>query len=99
METTARMDVERATEELTERKVVRRGLLSGIAALGAAAVMHIKGAGKAEAATFETNSTFNVAISETRLAASPGIAEPVLQVLNGASVLSGRSEEHTSELQ
>src|SRR4051812_39242649 len=44
------MHVERAAEELTERKVVRRGLLTGIAALGAAALVKLSGTEKAEAA-------------------------------------------------
>src|SRR5437868_1472708 len=35
--------------ELAERKVMRRGLLAGLAALGAAAMLKVTGQGKAEA--------------------------------------------------
>jgi hypothetical protein len=50
METNAPMDVQQAGEELTERKVVRRGLLAGLASLGAAAAFKLSGAEKASAA-------------------------------------------------
>src|SRR5437868_2958627 len=79
------MDVERATEQLTERKVLRRGLIAGIAAFGAAAAMKVTGAGKAEATDGDalTIGQTKSAQSTTILDASLGISNPALQVLNG----------------
>jgi hypothetical protein len=82
------MDAEDAAPTLMERKTVRRGLMTGLAGLGAALLMHAKGAGKAEAApNFVLNDLTNIATGETRLLTSSGtgIAKPVLQVGNGTS--------------
>jgi hypothetical protein len=73
METTARMDVERATEPLTGRKVVRRGLIAGLAGLGAAAMMKLNGAGRASAANGDPiliGSAANAGTSFTKLSIS-----------------------------
>src|SRR3954463_16384941 len=92
METTARMDVERATEELTERKVVRRGLLAGIATFAAAAAVKVTGAGKAEATNGNSvviGDVTQTATSTTRLVASGGFDLPVFAVNNGTAGYGG----------
>ena len=43
------MDTDQTPIPLTERKVVRRGMLAGLAGLGAIALMHVKGSPGAEA--------------------------------------------------
>src|SRR4051812_12018119 len=92
METTARMDVERATEELTERKVVRRGLLAGIATLGAAAMVKLSGASKAEAHDVQDVglNINNTGTATTQITASVA-ANPGFMVVNGGAAASGKS--------
>jgi hypothetical protein len=87
------MDVERAAEELTERKVVRRGLLTGIAALGAAAMVKLHGAGRADAANGDpliVGSSANVSTALTLWTATTA-ASAGLQVVNGGATVSGKS--------
>lgn len=60
---------------LTERKVVRRGMIAGIASLGAAALVKVGGAGKAEA-----NATGTISGTSTEgfgILASPGTVSPI----------------------
>jgi hypothetical protein len=83
---------EQSADNLTERKVLRRGLLAGLAGLGAAVMMHAKGASNAQAApSLELNVTTNAPTAETRLTTNPaaGFAQAVFQVLNGGTAVTG----------
>jgi hypothetical protein len=89
------MNPERTDMPLTERKVVRRGMLAGLAALGAAAMVKLTGADQVQAASTAvmTEQTSLTAISETRLTASPAFDGFALRVINGGGVasVSGRT--------
>jgi hypothetical protein len=82
---------------LTERKVVRRGLLAGLAALGAAAAMKVTGAGRVEAVDGQDLKIGNVLIdgsaqtmqSITTLNASTPFDNYGLLVANGAPPAGG----------
>src|SRR5688572_29484794 len=82
---------------LADRKVARRGLIAGLAGLGAAVMLKVTGTGKAQA-----TDGLNVVIgaagtmameaqSETRLVANPSFSAPVFQVVNGGAALSGKA--------
>jgi hypothetical protein len=82
---------------LTETSLPRRGLIAALGALGAGALMHFKGVGKASATDDghvvigSDSGTANEAQSETRLVATPagGFAQAVFQVLNGGTAVTG----------
>ena len=92
------MDLEGSAMTLNERKVVRRGLLAGLAALGAAAVMKLSGAEKAQAADGDFLKIGNTlgptagqdGSSETRLTTSPADG-PAFQVNNNHAPVFNRS--------
>ena len=85
------------TAPLTERKVMRRGLLAGLAGLGAAAMLKITGTGRAEAAATALlypgaagdGVTINTAHNTTRLSLAEGVSGlPTLSVdATGAATL------------
>jgi hypothetical protein len=84
------MDVENAETPLTERKVFRRGLIAGLAGLGAAAMMKLSGTKTAEALpALDLNVLTNAPTLETRVVASPaaGFTDAVLQVVNGGTAV------------
>jgi len=87
------MDVERAAEELTGRKVVRRGLLAGIAALGAAAAMKVSGGARKVEATddafIQIGNETQTAQSATRLIADPAYDATMFAVHNGTGGYGG----------
>jgi hypothetical protein len=79
------------TVPLSERTVVRRGLLAGLAGLSAAAMLRVTGAGKAEAANGDPiiiGSTTNAGTSETRLLTS-NTSLSTMAVSNGNSFSGG----------
>ena len=92
METTARMDIERAAEELTERKVMRRGLIAGLAGLSAAVLVKLSGAEKAEAHDVQDVglNIDNTGTATTQITASVS-ANPGFMVINGGSAATGKS--------
>jgi hypothetical protein len=86
------MDAQPRVSPLTNRKVVRRGLLAGLAGLGAAAMLKVTGAGRAEAVDGQfilIGDEAQTAQTETRLTANPAFDGIVLQVLNGGPSLTG----------
>jgi hypothetical protein len=78
------MSLEDYEEPLASRKVVRRGLLAGLAGLGAAAMLKVTGANEAEATA---NATLNAASTASYgVLASPGAASaPVEPTLGGTT--------------
>jgi hypothetical protein len=78
----------------TERKVLRRGLLAGLAGLAAASLLKVTGPGKAEAtdnAALVIGDDVQTGQTETRLTASPvNVNLPAFQVVNGGSATSGQ---------
>jgi hypothetical protein len=72
---------------LTERKVVRRGIIAGIAGFGAAALAKAAGAGKAEATTYTTLNNLGASTETYGLLSSPGGpgSNPVLPVVGSTN--------------
>src|SRR3954465_7484458 len=91
------MDVERAAEELTERKVLRRGLITGLAGLGAAVLVKLSGAEKAEAHDIQdvglgsANPTSGSNPTTSTIINANVSANPGFMVVNGGSTPSGKS--------
>src|SRR5688572_8894824 len=89
------MDAERTETPLTERKVVRRGMIAALASLGAAAMLKLMGSEKAQAADGDSVVIGATAFpgmgaqSETRITANPAFNDIALQTLNGASAYTG----------
>lgn len=80
---------------LTERKMVRRGLLAGLAGLSAAVAMKLAGTPPAHAidnASIIIGNDTQTAQSQTRLTADPvDVNLPTFQVVNGGNATSGQS--------
>ena len=86
------MESQGSASKLSERTVLRRGLMAGLAGLGAAAMLKVTGPGKAQTIdgnSIVTGNNAQTSQNETRLTGTPPFLGSVFQVVVGATSPTG----------